>query len=260
MPEPAQTPPALPSLTGFGAVLFDLDGVLTPTADIHRYAWRVMWTELFSTEGVSPPFSDEDYFAHLDGKRRDDGVASVLASRGIVLPAGQPDDPPTARTISGVGNRKNDVFSRILEREGIAPYPGSLTLVDELRREGLPMAVVSSSKNAVRVLTAARLADRFPVVVDGVVAAERHLASKPAPDMFLHAAALMRVPPAAAVVFEDALSGVAAARAGHFGLIVGVDRGAGEAALRAAGADVVVTDLAEFSRPAGPATGAGGAQ
>lgn len=238
--------PAPVSLDGFSAVLFDLDGVLTPTADLHRYAWQSMFTEVFAEKGVVRPYTDDDYFEHLDGKRRYDGVASMLASRGIVLPLGSPDDPPTADTVMGIGNRKNDYFSRALEERGILPYEGSVQLVNVLQEKRMPMGVVSSSKNATWVLTAAGLIDRFPVIVDGLVAAEQSLASKPAPDMFLHAARSMNLDPANIVVFEDAISGVAAARAGDFGLVIGVDRGAGHEALLEAGADTVVDDLAVF--------------
>lgn len=228
-------------------MLFDLDGVLTPTADIHMHAWRAMFTAVFAEKGVTEPYTDDDYFTYLDGKKRDDGVAGVLASRGITVPTGSPDDPPTADTVWGIGNRKNEVFSRVLEEEGIAAYPGSLALVERLAAAGTPMAVVSSSKNARWVLTAAGLLDRFPIVVDGVTAGEQGLDSKPAPDMFLYAARALDIEPAEAVVFEDAISGVSAASAGAFGLVVGVDRGAGEQALRAAGATLVVHELAEFS-------------
>ena len=239
-------PATLPSLAGFSAVLFDLDGVLTPTADIHMHAWRTMFSELFAEKGVAEKYTDDDYYRHLDGKQRMDGVASMLASRGIDLPVGSSDDAGSVDTVSGVGNRKNDVFARMLEQDGIAPYPGSLALVQSLRAKGMPMGVVSSSKNAVWVLTAANLLEPFPVVVDGVVAVEEGLGSKPAPDMFLHAACAMNVDPAETAVFEDAISGVAAARAGAFALVVGVDRGVGEQALLDAGADIVIDDLAVF--------------
>ncbi|MCP2031289.1 beta-phosphoglucomutase family hydrolase [Okibacterium sp. HSC-33S16] len=228
-------------------MLFDLDGVLTPTADLHRYAWQSMFTEVFAEKGVTRPYTDDDYFEHLDGKRRYDGVASMLASRGIVLPLGLPTDPPTADTISGIGNRKNVYFERALTELGMHPYPGSRLLVDELFEKRMPMGVVSSSNNARWVLTAAGLIDLFPIIVDGVVAARESLASKPAPDMFLFGAAQLNLPAAQVVVFEDAISGVAAARAGNFGLVVGVDRGAGHDALRDAGADVVIDDLADYA-------------
>jgi beta-phosphoglucomutase family hydrolase len=237
---------ALPRLEEYRAVLFDLDGVLTPTADIHMLAWRTLFTEVFAAKGVDRPYTDDDYFRYLDGKTRYEGVAGVLASRGIELPWGSPDDPPTADTVSGVGNRKNEVFTRVLKEEGIAPYPGSLRLVRRLHDQGLPMGVVSSSANARWVLTAAGILDYFPVLVDGVVAADEHLASKPAGDMFVRGARGLGVEPAEAVVFEDAIAGVAAGRAGGFGLVVGVDRGAGERELLESGASVVVDDLAVF--------------
>ncbi|MET1053134.1 MAG: beta-phosphoglucomutase family hydrolase [Mycetocola sp.] len=234
-------------LDDFRAILFDLDGVLTPTADLHRHAWKSMFGEVFAEKGVTSPYTDDDYFEHLDGKRRYDGVASMLTSRDIRLPFGSADDPPTADTVSGIGNRKNDFFARALEERGIQPYPGSQALVDELWEKRMPMGVVSSSNNARWVLTSAGLIDRFPVIVDGVVAAEESLASKPAPDMFLFAAKQMNMQPADVVVFEDAISGVASARAANVGLVIGVDRGAGPDALLGAGADVVIDDLAVYT-------------
>ena len=240
------SPTTLPSLATFDAVLFDLDGVLTPTAEVHMHAWRTMFTELFAEKGVVELYTDDVYFRHLDGKQRMEGVASVLDSRGIIVPFGTPEDPPTADTVCGIGNRKNEVFARVLQTDGVAPYPGSLALVEELAATGMPMGVVSSSKNAVWVLGAAHLQHFFPVVVDGLVAGAEGLGSKPAPDMFLRAAVLMGVDPSRVAVFEDAISGVAAAHAGKFSLVVGVDRGVGERMLRAAGADVVIDDLASF--------------
>ena len=224
-------------------MLFDLDGVLTPTADLHRYAWQSMFTEVFADKHVAQPYTDDDYFEHLDGRRRYDGVASMLASRDIRLPLGSPSDPPTADTISGIGNRKNEYFARALQQRGIRAYPGSQILIDELFEKRMPMGVVSSSSNARWVLTSAGLIERFAVIVDGVVAARESLTSKPAPDMFLFAAQQMDLAPAEVVVFEDAISGVASARAGDFGLVIGVDRGAGHDALLEAGADAVIDDL-----------------
>lgn len=238
--------PAFRSLDQVSAVLFDLDGVLTPTADLHRYAWQSMFTEVFAEKGVTRPYTDDDYFEYLDGKQRYEAVASLLASRGIHVPLGAPEDPPAADTVCGIGNRKNGYFSRVLEERGISAYPGSLALVDELHSKRMPMGVVSSSKNARWVLTSADLLDRFAVIVDGVVAAEEALGSKPAPDMFLYAAEKLQISPSEIAVFEDAISGVASARAGNFGLVIGVDRGAGRDALLAAGADVVIDDLAVY--------------
>ncbi len=236
----------LPDLSSYDAVLFDLDGVLTPTAEVHMHAWQTMFEELFAAWGISPPYTEHDYFLHLDGKKRYDGVASLLRSRDVEVPWGEPDDPPAADTVCGIGNRKNEVFARILRAEGIAPYPGSALLLDRLRALGVPVAVVSSSKNADEVLTAAGIRDRFGVVMDGVVAEREHLASKPAPDVFLGGARMLGVDPARSAAVEDAISGVASAVAAGYGLVVGVDRGVGEAALRQAGAHVVVDDLAVF--------------
>ena len=230
----------------YDAVLFDLDGVITPTADLHMRAWAEMFTAFLDSHGVSEPYTDDDYFAYVDGKPRYDGVRSFLHSRGIDIPEGEPSDPPDAETVCGLGNRKNDVFNAVLARDGIAPYPGSVRLLDALAERGTAVAVVSSSKNARTVLAAAHLTDRFEVVVDGVVAAELGLPGKPRPDTFLHAAERLGASASRAVVVEDAVSGVAAGRAGDFGLVVGVDRGAGERTLLDAGADVVVADLGDL--------------
>lgn len=232
-------------LTKYDAILFDLDGVLTPTAELHMHAWRVMFSELFAEKGVAA-YTDDDYFAYLDGKQRVEGVAGLLESRGIRVPLGEASDDPALETVNGIGNRKNAVFTRVLTDEGIAPYPGSQRLVDQLVAAGTKMAIVSSSKNARWVLEGAGLIEHFPVIVDGLVGESEGLPSKPAPEMFLRAAALLGVEPANAVVFEDAISGVAAGHAGHFAHVVGVDRGAGAAELTAAGADLVISDLEEF--------------
>lgn len=237
---------SLPDLTTYDAVLFDLDGVLTPTAEVHMHAWRAMFEELFAQWGIEPPYTDDDYFAYLDGKKRYDGVASLLHSRDIEVPWGDPSDPPSADTVCGIGNRKNEVFERVLRQEGIAPYPGSLALLDRLRDAGVPVAVVSSSKNAAEVLDVAGIRDRFAVVMDGVIAERDQLASKPAPDVFIEAARMLGAEPARSAAVEDALSGVKSAAQGGFGLVVGVDRGVGADVLREAGADIVVDDLEEF--------------
>jgi beta-phosphoglucomutase family hydrolase len=237
---------SVPDLTDYDAVLFDLDGVLTPTAEVHMHAWESMFTELFTAWEISPPYSERDYFDHLDGKKRYDGVAALLRSRDVEVPWGDPSDPVTADTVCGIGNRKNVVFERVLRADGIAPYPGSLALLDALAAAGTTVAVVSSSKNAEEVLKAAGIRDRFAVVMDGVIAERDHLASKPAPDVFVEAARMLGVDPARSAAVEDALSGVASAVAGGFAPVVGVDRGAGEDALRHAGAHIVVKDLAEL--------------
>lgn len=242
------TADALPDLSDFDAVLFDLDGVLTPTADVHMHAWRTMFEQLFADWDISPPYTERDYFEYLDGKKRYDGVASLLRSRDVEVPWGEASDPVTADTICGIGNRKNVVFERVLRAEGIAPYPGSLRLLDALAQTDTKVAVVSSSKNAVEVLEAAGIRGRFDVVMDGVIAERDQLASKPAPDVFLDAARMLGVDPARSAAVEDALSGVASAAAGRFKLVVGVDRGVGAQQLRDAGAHVVVDDLAQFLR------------
>jgi len=231
---------------GFAAALFDLDGVITPTADVHMDAWRAMFTDYFTAHGIGPAYTDADYFAYVDGKPRYDGVRSCLASRGVHLPLGEPTDAPGSNTICGVGNAKNVAFSTILREDGVTAYPGSLALIDHLESVGALMAIVSSSQNARAVLEAAGLLDRFSVIVDGVLAAQRGLPGKPAPDTYTYAASLLGVPTLGSVVVEDAISGVAAGAAGDFGLVVGVDRGAGVAELSAAGADIVVSDLAEL--------------
>ena len=236
----------LPDLTTYDGVLFDLDGVLTPTAEVHMHAWRTMFTDLFTGWGVEPPYTDDDYYRYLDGKQRYDGVASLLRSRDVEIPWGDPSDPPTADTVCGVGNRKNEVFAAVLREEGIAPYPGSLALIEKLRAAGTPIAVVSSSKNAEEVLAAAGIRDYFRIVMDGVVAAREGLRSKPEPDMFAEGARMLGVDPARSAAVEDAHSGVQSASAAGFALVVGVDRGAGAEALLESGAHVVVQDLAEF--------------
>ncbi len=238
---------ALPDLTAYDAVLFDLDGVLTPTAEVHMHAWQRMFEELFAAWDITPPYTERDYFEYLDGKKRYDGVASLLRSRDIEVPWGDPSDPLEADTVCGIGNRKNAYFERVLRDEGITAYPGSLALLDELAAANVPVAVVSSSKNAEEVLRVAGLRDRFAVVMDGVIAERDDLASKPAPDVFVEAARMMGADPARSVAVEDALSGVQSAVAGGFGLVVGVDRGVGSDVLRDAGAHVVVNDLEEFT-------------
>lgn len=235
----------MPLADSFAAVLFDLDGVLTPTADIHTRAWTQMFDELLVPRGLDP-FTNDDYLRYVDGRPRFDGVRSFLASRDVTLPDGDPADPPSQESVAGLGNRKNDLFLQILRDDGIAPYPGSLRFLDHLATKGTKVAVVSSSRNAQEVLDASGLAPRFDVVTDGMVAAAEHIAGKPAPDMFLDAARRLGVEPADAVVVEDAVSGVAAGHAGHFGLVIGVDRGAGADALREHGADLVVDDLADL--------------
>ena len=230
----------------YDAALFDLDGVVTPTAEVHMRAWTAMFNDYLAAVAGQPPYTDQDYYDYVDGKPRYDGVRTFLLARGITLPEGDPSDAPESETICGLGNRKNDYFNRVLSEQGVVAYPGSVRLLEALRERGLPMAIVSSSRNAPAVLAAAGVADYFGTVMHGGVAAERHLAGKPAPDTFLAAAQDLGAAAARAVVLEDAISGVRAGAAGGFALVIGVDRGAGAAALTEAGADVVVADLADL--------------
>jgi beta-phosphoglucomutase family hydrolase len=231
----------------YDAALFDLDGVLTPTAEVHMRAWRRLFSDFLIKRGIDQPYLESDYFSYIDGKPRYEGVRAFLDSRGVQLAEGEPTDSPTAETVCGLGNRKNEFFGEVLREEGVQPYPGSLQLLDHLVQRGTKVAVVTSSKNATAVLDAADLRPRFGVVVDGNVAAEKGLRGKPSPDTFVAAADQLGVPVERAVVFEDALSGVQAGHAGGFGLVVGVDRGVGAQRLTESGADVVVSDLAELA-------------
>lgn len=235
----------------YGAILFDLDGVLTPTAEVHMTAWGEMFNEYLATVtdpgADASPYTSSDYFQFVDGKPRYEGVRDFLASRGITLPHGDPGDGPDEPTVCGLGNRKNVTFTTILARDGVTPYPGSVALLDTLAGLQIPLAVVSSSANATAVLAAAGLTDRFVTVVDGRVAAEKGLPGKPRPDTYEFAARECGVETTAAVVVEDAVSGVQAGAAGDFALVLGVDRGVGADVLRGEGADLVVADLGELA-------------
>jgi beta-phosphoglucomutase family hydrolase len=237
---------------GIKACLFDLDGVLTQTAKVHGAAWKQMFDEYLrrraEREGEEFVAFDPraDYDKYVDGKPRYDGVRSFLESRGIELPEGSPDDPPTAETVCGLGNRKNELVLKLIEEQGVEPYEGSVRYVQAAVDAGLRRAVVSSSANCRAVLESAGILDRFEEIVDGNTLQERRLNGKPAPDTFLAAAEALSVPASEAAVFEDALSGVEAGRAGSFGIVVGVDRVGQAEALREHGADVVVEDLAEL--------------
>ena len=238
------------------ACLFDLDGVLTRTATVHAAAWTKMFDEFLrrqaaETGGPFVPFDlHADYERYVDGKKRADGVRSFLASRGISLPEGTATDPPSLATVHGLGNRKNElVLARMAA--GVEVYPGSVRYVEAVRAAGLRRAVVSSSANTRAVLRVTGLADLFEIVVDGVVAEQEGLAGKPAPDMFLAAATRLGVAPGDAAVFEDALAGVEAGRAGGFGFVVGVDRAGQAEELHRHGADVVAGDLEELLASAG---------
>lgn len=236
------------------AILFDLDGVLTPTAEVHMRAWARLFAPVLAAHGAAP-YTDDDYFAHIDGKPRYDGVRSMLAARGIALPEGDPGDSPDADTVHGLGNRKDAAFTAEIDEHGVRPYPGSLAFLDAAESAGLQVAVVTSSRNGRRVLAAAGLADRFEVVVDGIHAAAHGLAGKPSPATYVEGAQLLGLTAAECVVVEDAHSGVAAGSAGGFLCTVGVDRGAGADSLLEHGADLVVDDLAELvdSLPGGAA-------
>jgi beta-phosphoglucomutase family hydrolase len=234
------------------ACLFDLDGVLTQTAKVHDRAWKQTFDDYLRqrAERDGEEFKEfdpvRDYEEYVDGKPRYDGVRSFLESRGITLPAGTPDDPPEAETICGIGNRKNALVLSLIKNEGVEAYDGSVRYVKAAREAGLRRAVVSSSANARDVLTAAGIIDLFEQIVDGHTADEQHLRGKPAPDTFLAGARALGVPPGQAAVFEDALAGVEAGRAGKFGCVVGVDRVGQADALREHGADIVVSDLADL--------------
>jgi beta-phosphoglucomutase family hydrolase len=231
------------------ALLFDLDGVLTKTAVVHDKAWKQTFDEFLKAregDGFKPFDSDSDYNEYVDGKPRYDGVRSFLESRGIELPEGAADDPPDKETVCGLGNRKNELVLKLIEADGVEAYEGSVRFVEAARDAGLRRAVVSSSANCQDVLEAAGIEGLFEARIDGKVADEQHLKGKPAPDTFLAGAKALGVEPAAACVFEDAVSGVEAGHAGHFGHVVGVNRVNHADALRSHGADVVVDDLAEL--------------
>ena len=234
------------------ACLFDLDGVLTKTAEIHARAWKQMFDGFLRewSERTGEPFHEfdrkTDYDEYVDGKPRLDGVESFLKSRGIHLQMGSPSDPPSADTIHGLGTRKNDLVLELIHEVGVEAYEGSVRFVEQAREQGLRRAVVSSSANCKDVLRAAKIDHLFEAVVDGIYAEQHRLNGKPAPDTFLAGAKELGVDAAHAAVFEDALAGVQAGRAGRFGWVVGVDRVGQAEALQAHGADVVVQDLAEL--------------
>ncbi|MEU9579383.1 beta-phosphoglucomutase family hydrolase [Streptomyces chilikensis] len=242
------------------ACLFDLDGVVTRTAVVHAAAWKETFDTFLKERdgaGYRPFDAAHDYDEYVDGLPRTDGVRAFLASRGITLPEGSPDDPPDAVTVQGLGNRKNELVLRRIREGGVEAYDTTLDYIRAVRARGLATAIVSSSKNCLDVLRAVDAVGLFDVRIDGVTAAERGLPGKPRPDTFLAAARDLGVRPAEAAVFEDALAGMDAGRAGRFGRVIGVDRVGQADALRAHGADVVVEDLGELGGPAGPA-GPGG--
>lgn len=221
----------------FDAVLFDLDGVITPTAELHRAAWGAT----FADDG----FTDEDYLRYIDGKPRYDGVAAFLTSRGIDLPWGTDSDAPGRSTVCAIGNEKDRRFNQLLAAGGLRPYPGSLQVLDALDSMRITYGLVTSSRNATKVLAVTDLTSRFACIVDGERAVQEQLAGKPAPDTYLRGAALLGAHPSRSVVVEDAVSGVLAGRSGNFGYVLGIDRGGNRDALADAGADEVVDDLAD---------------
>jgi beta-phosphoglucomutase family hydrolase len=244
--------PVLGLPTHVTACLFDLDGVLTQTALVHNAAWKQTFDTFLKAwsdrQGLPyVPFdSGADYHDYVDGRARADGVRTFLASRGITLPEGTPDDSPDAETVNGIGNRKNQLVLQKIKEGAVQVYPGSVDYLHSAKAVGLRRAVVSASANCKEVLEAAGIADLIEARVDGITARERHLPGKPAPDTFLYAAKLLDTPPQNCAVFEDAQAGVAAGRAGGFGIVVGVDRVGQAEALREHGADIVVQDLSDL--------------
>jgi beta-phosphoglucomutase family hydrolase len=236
----------------YDAVLLDLDGVITDTAKLHAACWKQMFDEYLRNRATQTgeafrPFDlATDYRLYVDGKPRFDGVRDFLASRGLQLPEGSPDDPPQVETVGGLGNRKNDLINDIIQEVGVEAYGGSVKLIHQLRDQRFKIAVVTSSQNCTAVLKAAKLDALFDVQVDGNVIEAQQLAGKPAPDTFLMAAKLLGVEPTRTVVIEDAISGVQAGSAGNFGLVVGVARKGNAEELKHHGAHLVVNDLGEL--------------
>jgi HAD superfamily hydrolase (TIGR01509 family) len=223
-----------------GCVL-DTDGVITRTAEVHFAAWKQVFED-----ALGGTFTEQDYLRLVDGRPRYDGVAAVLADRGVQLEWGAPSDPPDRETVCGLGNRKNAAFRAVLERDGVAPYASTVDFVRDLRAVGVAVAAVSASENQLAVLDAAGVADLFDARVDGVVARQLGLPGKPDPALFLEATARLGVSPAVTAVVEDARAGVEAGRRGGFVPVIGVDRMGQADDLLAAGADVVIRDLRQL--------------
>jgi beta-phosphoglucomutase family hydrolase len=236
----------------YDAVLFDLDGVITDTANLHAACWKQMFDEYLQNrasqrgEEFKPFDLATDYLRYVDGKQRFDGVRDFLTSRGIRLPEGNIDDPPSADTVGGLGNRKNNLVNSVIEEKGVDAYEGSVRLIRQVRQQGFKIAVVTSSQNCTAVLRAAKLEGFFDAQIDGKLIHAQHLAGKPAPDTFLRAAQLLGTEASRTVVIEDAISGVRAGCAGNFGLVIGVARKGNDQELKQNGAHVVVNDLAEL--------------
>jgi len=240
------------SRTDFNAVIFDLDGVVTNTAQLHAIAWKRMFDDFLSkyTARLNKPFqpfdADEDYRLYVDGKPRFDGVKSFLGARGIDLPEGRPDDTPGTETVHGLGTLKNDYFLRHIRENGVDVYKTTVDLIRQLKKQGFRTAIISSSKNCAMILDSANLSDLFEVRVDGVDSEVLGIKGKPAPDIFLEAAKQLKVEPGHSVVIEDAISGVKAGKAGNFGLVIGVARTGDRESLLKSGADIAVEDLSEI--------------
>ncbi len=233
-------------------IIFDLDGVITDTAAVHAKAWKKMFDDFLSSRQQKAgedlrEFSTGDYRQFVDGKPRYEGVASFLRSRNILIPYGDPSDPPEKETVCGLGNRKNLLFNTIVEKEGVKVYSSSAALIRSLHTEGIPLAVASSSKNCRTVLEKTGLLPFFGACIGGLISAEKQLKGKPEPDIFLYAASMLNASPAHSVVIEDAVSGVQAGKKGGFGLVIGVAREKNEAELMNAGADWIVRDLSEVT-------------
>jgi beta-phosphoglucomutase family hydrolase len=240
---------------GVRGCLFDMDGVLTRTATVHAAAWKQVFDEFLlkwgrATGKPTTPFTTADYETYVDGRSRADGTRAFLASRGITLPEGTQGDRAGAATVQGLSEGKNEILTNLLATRGVDAFEDAVDYVRAVKAGGIPRAVVSASANTAQVLAAARISDLFDVRIDGIVAADRHLAGKPAPDMYLAAAEALGLRPEQAAVFEDALAGVEAGRAGRFGLVVGVDRIGHGGDLVAHGADLAVTDLRQLLEPA----------
>ena len=236
-----------------GGVLFDLDGVLTSTAEVHAAAWTEAFDAFLASQSTEDrplaPFSHDDYLTYVDGRPRRDGVRAFLASRLIVLPEGERSDGGDVLSVNGLARRKNELLLHRLQVQGAKAFPSSRPYIEAMRAAGIACGVVSSSENAIPVLEATGLRELVDIVVDGVVADQETLAGKPLPDTFLYGARLLELDPSDVAVFEDAVAGVKAGRAGGFGWVVGIDRAGHRDELLAGGADIVVIDLGELAFP-----------
>jgi trehalose 6-phosphate phosphatase len=238
-------------LDKYEAAILDMDGVITRSARAHMASWKRMFDDYLRERAERSgqkfsPFTEEDYLQYVDGKPRYEGAQSFLASRGITLKYGSPEDPPEKESVCGLGNRKNQYFREYLKNNGVESYQSTIDFINDLKSKNKPVAVISSSKNAKAVLEAAKVSDLFHVVVDGVVSSELHLKGKPEPDIFLEAATRLGVNPRRSIVIEDAISGVEAGRAGGFGLVIGINRSGENTGLKDHGADIVISDLSEL--------------